>query len=213
MDRRILIALAAVAGICAAILLFPARDKVDADVAVGHDHTPTAIDADPDKPARKTKKRGMNDVTEAPSPSAKQAAQERNEARKATPYYQHTQAVAKRWLVMANTIGPAGETEIATEMRELSRELRQASRPDGTEGLQQAALEHEAAMIAKAQELSLDAPMAEVLAYLAQAHAAATTGELPPEAGENTVEYEPTATDSVPVQDDPLADEAEPATP
>ena len=208
MDRRILIALAAVAGICAAILLFPARDKVDADVAVGHDHSPKSTEPAQDKPRKKT--RGMNDVSDEPTPDAKQAAKARNEARKATPYYQHVQASAKRWLVMANTIGPAGESAIAEEMRELSRELRQASRPDGTENTQQAALEREAELISKAQGLSLDAEMTEILDYLAQAHLAATTGELPPDAGASSVEYEPTATDTV---GDPPADEAEPTTP
>jgi len=206
MDRKILIALAAIAGICAAILLFPARDKVDADVAVGRDHSPTpTADDDDDKPKRK--KRGMNDVSDKPAPNAKEASKARNEARKATPFYQHTQAVAKRWLVMANTIGPAGQEAIATEMREMSRDLRQASRPDGTENTQQAALESEAKLITKAQALSLDAEMTEVLEYLVEAHQAATTGTLPPEAGESTLEYKPT-----PGDDHPAAD-PEPATP
>jgi len=205
MDRKILIALAAIAGICAAILLFPARDKVDADVAVGHDHSPKTTADDDDKPTRKT--RGINDVSDEPAPNAKESAKARNEARKATPFYQHTQAVAKRWLVMANTIGPAGQDAIATEMRDLSRDLRQASRPDGTETTQQAALEREAKLIIKAQALSLDAEMTEVLEYLANAHQAATTGALPPEAGESTLEYEPTSD-----KDQPAAD-AEPTTP
>ncbi len=196
MDRKILIALAAIAGICAAILLFPARDKVDADVAVGHDHSPKTTVDEPDEP--KPRKRGMNDVSDAPRPNAKDAAKARNEARKATPYYQHVQAAAKRWLVMANTIGPAGEDAIAQEMRELSRELRAQSRPDGTEAGQQAALDKEGELITRAQALSLDAEMTEILDYLVQAHQAATTGELPPEAGESTVEYEPTAGDAMP---------------
>ena len=202
MDKRILIALAAVAGICAAILLFPKRNKVDADVAVGHDHTPAA-DAEDDKPRQKTRR--MNDVSEdAPTPDAKEVAAARNEARKATPYYQHVQASAKRWLVMANTIGPSGQAELATEMRELSRELRAASRPDGTEEAQQAALDHEGQLLAKAQAISLDVEMDEILTYLSQAHQAATVGEQPPEAGESSVSYEPTAGDN---------DQAEPGTP
>jgi hypothetical protein len=205
MDKRILIALAALAGICAAILLFPKRDKVDADVAVGHDHTPAADAAD-DEPRRK--KRRMNDVSEdQPTADKKELAAAANEARKATPYYQHVQASAKRWLVMANTIGPAGETDLATEMRELSRELRAASRPDGTEATQQAALDHEAALIVKAQALSLDSDMSEILDYLAQAHQSATVGEQPPEAAESTVAYEPTAGDGA------ASDQAEPSTP
>ncbi len=197
MDRKVLIALAAIAGICAAILLFPARDKVDADVAVGHDHSPK--EADDDKPERK-KKRGINDVSEVAEsvPNAKEAAKARNEARKATPYYQHVQAAAKRWLVLANTIGPAGHDEIATEMRELSRELRQASRPDGTEEAQQDALKREGEVLAKVQELDLDAEMTEIVGYLSQAYEAATAGEQPPEAAETSVEYEPTPGDGEP---------------
>jgi hypothetical protein len=203
MDRRILIALAAVAGICAAILLFPSRDKVDADVAVGHDHSPEAGEQVDEAPRKK--KRRINDASDEPTPNAKQAAKARNEARRATPYYQHVQATAKRWLVMANTIGPDGNDAIATEMRELARELRQASRPDGTENQQQAALEREGELIDKAKALNLDPEMDEILAYLIQAHTAATTGDLPPEAAESSFEYEPTAEEG--------GVEGEPATP
>jgi hypothetical protein len=196
MDRRILIALAAVAGICAAILLFPSRDKVDADVAVGHDHAPSDDAATAQETPRKGKKRRVNDVSDdVAAPVSKEASKAANEARRATPYYQHVQAAAKRWLVMANTIGPAGQDALATEMRELSRELRAASRPDGTEDAQKAALAHEGELITKAQAVSLDAEMTEILDYLVQAHQAATTGVLPPEAGESHVAYEPTAGD------------------
>jgi hypothetical protein len=209
MDKRILIALAALAGICAAILLFPSRDKVDADVAVGHDHAPDRGEVETPEPKR-TKKRRMNDVSETPVPNAKETARAANEARKATPFYQHTQAVAKRWLVMANTIGPAGQTELASEMRELSRELRSASRPDGAEADQQAALEHEGELLAKAQAVQLDAEMAEILEYLTEAYQAATTGALPPEAQPTTMEYEPTADDQGDGTQDEPADQPEP---
>jgi hypothetical protein len=189
MDRKILIALAAIAGVCAAILLFPASEKVDADVAVGADHTPDHDDDDQDGP--KEPRRRINDVKNVPVPAAKEAAKAANEARRATPFYQHTQAVAKHWLTLANILGPAGQEEIASEMREVARGLRAASRPDGTSDDQKAALELEGRVLEQAQALSLDAEQAETLAFLAQAYAAATEGEMPPEGDAPTLDYQP----------------------
>ncbi len=193
MDRRILIALAAVAGICAAILLFPSREKVDADVAIGHDHSPKAKEQVEQTPKKKKKKRRINDVTDEPAPNAKEASKARNDARKATPYYQHVQSVGKYWLLLANTLGPAGEEELATEMREVARKLREGSRTDGTQPMQEAALALEGELIPKVQAVSLPADKAQILDYLVEAHKAALANEPPPELPAFDIDYEPTA--------------------
>ena len=184
MNRKIFLALAAIAGVCAAILLFPARQKEDADVAVGYDHGQAA--GDEGSARARTRKGAIGDedveAEEEELPEQKAAAAEANAARHTTPFYQHTQAVGKRWLVLANTLGPQGHEELAAEMRAVSRELRAASLPDGTAEAQAAALEHEARTFASLRELPLEGEAAQVRDYLEQALKAVTEGEAPPKA-------------------------------
>ena len=154
-------------------------------MAVGRDHTPTTPQkSEDDEPTQ----RNINSVEESPRADLKVEAKAANEARRATPYYQHTQASAKRWQVLANTIGPLGQTELATEMRQLARQLRTASRPDGTDEDKQAVLEAEAEMLTRVANLELDAEMTEVVEYLQQAHASVSSGEPPPDAQPTDIE-------------------------
>jgi hypothetical protein len=119
-------------------------------------------------------------------PEAKAAARAANAERRATPYFQHVKAVAKRWLVIANTIGPEGQEELATEMRTVSRELRKASLADGSEEAKAAALEHEARLLATLRTMELEGELVEVRDYLEEAFRAVSANELPPKTGAST---------------------------
>ncbi|MFH1466623.1 MAG: hypothetical protein ABIO70_19715 [Pseudomonadota bacterium] len=82
--------------------------------------------------------------------------------------------------MLANTLGPEGDEEFAAEARAVSRELRKASQPSGTEEAQAAALEHEARVLATLRGMALEGEPVEVRDYLEQAFSAVTSGEAPP---------------------------------
>jgi type IV secretory pathway VirB10-like protein len=184
-DRRIFFALAAIAGVCAAILLIPSRGAED----------PSATAASPAPEAGSTAPRLRHSgprKTDAPEtadhepvsidelPPERVEARAANEERRASPFYQHAQQAGKRWLVIANTVGPAGDPELAAEMRQVSRELRLAALPSGTEQSQATALEHEARMLTTLRGLALDGELVEARDFLEQAFSAVTSGEAPP---------------------------------
>lgn len=186
MDRRIFFALAAIAGVVAAIVLLPSREKEDADVGVGHEQASAGKDAQlKHKGKGKRKRQGAAAGTDDEGdPAAKAAARAANAERRATPYFQHVKAVAKRWLVLANTLGPAGQQDLAAEMRTVSRELRKASLPDATEEDKRAALDHESRMLTTLRGMELDGELVQVRDYLEEAFRAVSAGEQPPKTGD-----------------------------
>ena len=188
MDRRIFFALAAIVGVCAAILFIPSRHSEDPEASSASQAT------EPDATASRLRtsggrKREPLEATEREPVSLDQLPAERadaraaNEARRATPFYQHAHEAGKRWLVLANTVGPAGDEELAGEMRAVSRELRKASLPSGNEQSQAAALEHESRVLARLRDVELEGEMIEAREYLEQAFSAVTSGQAPPESG------------------------------
>jgi hypothetical protein len=183
-DRRIFFALAAVVGVCAAILLIPSRHAEDPQASSASQ----ASDGDATAPRlRHSGPRKHGDQAADPEPVAiedlppeRAEARVANEERRATPFYQHAREAGKRWMILANTVGPTGDPELATEMRAVSRELRKASLPNGTEQVQAAALEREARLLTTLRSVTLEAEMVEVRDYLEQAFSAVTSGEAPP---------------------------------
>ncbi len=185
MDRKIFFALAAVAGICAAILLLPSRDDGDTEATSTQQSASAGQETKPAPRERNIGTAPEGDEEEEREPSyvdlAKADAKAANEARRATPYFQFTQTAANRWQMIANTIGPQGHTELAEDMRELARQIRAAARADGTEDAQQAAIEAQGAMLERLETQSpdLDAEMSEALEVLRQAHQSISNGEAP----------------------------------
>jgi hypothetical protein len=167
MDRKIFFVLAAIAGICAAILLLPSRDDTVLDDVTPPDRNDAEDAHQDDQPAEQQ----ASERKPHRDPQFKAQAQAANEARQASPFYQHTQDSAKRWQVLANTIGPQGHEELAAEMRDVANQVRTANRPDGTEEAKQTALEAETAMLEKLAglDLELNAEMTEIIEFLQQA--------------------------------------------
>ncbi len=211
MDRRILLALCAIAGICAAILLFPTREKEDADVAVGHDHAAPVTATTKSRPV----KTRINEAPSGPLPGAKDAAAEAREAHFSTPYYEHTKAAAKRWLALGNLLTAEGDTEAAQRARAIARALRSASRMDGSDDAREEAAAGEVELIAELQAKYTEGEIAEILAYLGGAAEALRAGAAPPAAEEGAEGGDPAAAGSAgadaPPPDAEAEAEAEPA--
>ncbi len=171
MDRKILFLLAAIAGICAAVLLLPSRDNQDADVAVGRDQ-PTKAEPATTSTTTKSYKR-YEDEEDKPGkqrrqvPEAKEAAADASEARRSSVYYKHSQSTGKYWQHLGNLLWSAGDQENAKKAREVAKGLRRGSRPDATGGDQYAAVEKERELWEALREIYTEGDIATVLDNLA----------------------------------------------
>jgi len=174
-NRRIVLVLAIIAGVALAlILLLPSggRDE-ESQVAVGR-----PLVEKHDKAVRTQR----TTVDEELSPAKKEAADARN-ARRSSPYFQHVQVVAKRWMRIGNLMAAQGKEEDASKARTVARALRSASRSDGTEEAQQAALDEEVKVLKDLQARYTDGDIAKILGNVAQAYEAVLAGEAPPAMG------------------------------
>jgi len=174
-NRRIVLVLAIIAGVALAlILLLPSggRDE-ESQVAVGR-----PLVEKHDKAVRTQR----TTVDEELSPAKKEAADARN-ARRSSPYFQHVQVVAKRWMRIGNLMATQGKEEDATKARTVARALRSAGRQDGTEEAQQAALEEEARVLQELQGRYTEGDTAKILANIKLAYDAVVAGQPPPPLG------------------------------
>lgn len=175
MNRRIVLVLAIIAGVALALILLLPSGSGDEDerAAVGR----TTVEKH-DKVVRTQR----TTVDEELPPAKKEAADART-ARRSTPYFQHVQTVAKRWMRVGNLMAAQGKEEDATKARTVARALRSASRPDGTEEAQKAALDEEAKVLQEMQAKYTEGDVSKILANVAQAYDAVLAGEAPPAMG------------------------------
>lgn len=166
MDRRILYVAAACAGVGAAILLFPDRKDTDAEMAVGRER--------PQAAERAERKAPEGDL------SAKDELQERLTAQRASPFYQHTQAVTKYWMHVGNILSASGDAETAARCRTVTRTMRDATRPNATDEAKAAALEAENQLLQDVKAMNPEGELATVVAWLEEAYQAQIAGNLPP---------------------------------
>ncbi len=184
MDRRLLI-IFAIAGLGAAILFFPSGDVNSSHEQLGEDRSQANIArittpiraASPGTPQPAgTPRYSAPESTVGKSPSrasssiSKEDLAERLAKRKQTPFYEHSQDVAKRWLHLGNLLASAGDTESAQRARAVSRDLRYGIRPDGTIEKQSAALDNELNTLESLRlRYSENSEITEILNYIQKA--------------------------------------------
>ncbi len=175
MNRKIILVLALIAGAALAlILLLPGGDGGgENQVAVGR---PTV-----EKPAKAMKTR--TEVLDADVSPAKREATQARAARRATPYFQHVQTVAKRWMRIGNLMAGQGQEDDASKARTVARALRSANRTDGTEEAQKAALDEEGRILAELKARYPEGDVSKILANIELAYNAALEGQAPPQLG------------------------------
>jgi len=167
-DRRILIILAAAAGVTAAVLLFPDREATDADKAVGRER--------PEVTTTTTRTAQSSDGVSA----EKASVNENLQALQNSAYAKHTQATTRYWMHLGNLLAFGGDTENGERARLVARHLRDGSRLDATTDVQQAALDEEGKILADLKALNLDGEKGDIVNYLEQASTALKNGEPPP---------------------------------
>jgi hypothetical protein len=174
-NRKIVLVLAIIAGIALAlILLLPSGGGDDEEqAAVGR--------ATVERPEKAVKTRTA--AAEDDLSPAKREATDARAARRATPYFQHVQTVAKRWMRLGNLMAGQGKEEDASKARTVARALRSASRSDGTEEARLAALEEEGRILAEMKGKYAEGDIAKILANVDLAYQAVENGEAPPTMG------------------------------
>ncbi|MBN1335006.1 MAG: hypothetical protein JXB39_03500 [Deltaproteobacteria bacterium] len=176
MNRKIVLVLAIIAGVALALILLLPSGGGDADKPSGVDRTSI------EKPSKVVKTR-KSAVDYDLAPAKRDAAEERA-VRRTTPYYQHVQTVAKRWMRLGNLMAGQGNDEDASKARTVARALRSANRADGTEEARKAALEEESRILEEMTGKYTEGDISRILANITRAHEAAQSGEAPPPTGE-----------------------------
>jgi hypothetical protein len=175
LNRKIVLVLAIIAGVALAlILLLPSGGGDQKDQAA----VSSSVVEKPQK-AVKTRK----DVIDEDLSPAKREAAEARAARRSTPYFQHVQTVAKRWMRLGNLMVGQGAQEDATQARTVARALRSANRADSTDETRQAALDEEGRVLEEMKARYAEGDIAKILANIELAYDAARSGEAPPPMG------------------------------